>query len=108
MLEIASGTECANCHKPLYDGKIQCPACQAVKATERQSQAAADIRTVIFNALSGLNAGLRGFEHTTHGAMTGGTPEEVGMALVACIKQPTAFTVSELSQVINKLLKSVS
>ena len=59
---------------------------------------------VIRNALARLSDDLKKFEQTTHGTMEPYCMDGVARALVACYENPSAYTVSTLSQVIDGLL----
>ena len=56
------------------------------------------------DALSGLDEGLRQFEQTTHGHIVGYGIDAVAEDLARCYADPRAYTISNLSQSIRRLL----
>lgn len=56
------------------------------------------VRGIIRETLGDLAKRLKGFEQTTHGAIATGHIESLGYALIACYRDPRAFTISDLSQ----------
>ena len=62
------------------------------------------MRAVIREGLQRLNDDLGDFEHTTHGVLGDGSIDAVARHLSYCYEDPSAFSVSSLSQVINQFL----
>lgn len=64
----------------------------------------ADVLLAICRNLRQLRNDLGGFEHTTHGCVSGGNIYSVSGALARCFETPTPYTVSDLYQSIGDLL----
>lgn len=65
-------------------------------------------RKVIRDALAKLSNELGEFEQTTHGVIGQFTIENVASKLAVCYERPTAYSISNLSQYIDGLLREAS
>lgn len=60
------------------------------------------VRQVIREALAALNERLCKFEHTCHATCGNGSIESATKALNRCFNEPTAYTISDLSQLLDQ------